>query len=101
MLPEMSMGKQGIATAHFMGNIFAMGGYDGLQYLNSVECYDPLTNGWTLVASMNANRCAARAGTLGDYVYVVGGYNGKKRLSNIERYYHQTNTWTTVIIFSF
>lgn len=26
--------------------LFAVGGYDGQQYLNDVECYDPITNEW-------------------------------------------------------
>ena len=29
--------------------LFAVGGYDGQQYLNDVECYDPITNEWVKV----------------------------------------------------
>ena len=31
--------------------LFAVGGYDGQQYLNDVECYDPITNEWVKVGS--------------------------------------------------
>ena len=29
--------------------IFAVGGYDGQQYLQDVECYDPVSNDWDKV----------------------------------------------------
>lgn len=30
--------------------LYAVGGYDGQQYLNEVECYDPQLNEWTKVS---------------------------------------------------
>ena len=30
--------------------LYAVGGYDGQQYLNEVEAYDPQTNEWTKVS---------------------------------------------------
>ena len=30
--------------------IYAVGGYDGQQYLNDVECYDPQSNEWSKVS---------------------------------------------------
>ncbi|KAK7097848.1 kelch-like protein 5 isoform X2 [Littorina saxatilis] len=38
--------------------LFAVGGYDGQQYLNDVECYDPISNEWVKVSSL----CTGRAG---------------------------------------
>ena len=38
--------------------IFAVGGYDGQQYLQDVECYDPVSNDWDKMAPL----CTGRAG---------------------------------------
>lgn len=42
------------------GRIFAIGGHDSLNYLNTVEAYDPLCeeigNKWTEIASINQRR---------------------------------------------
>ncbi|XP_014663237.1 PREDICTED: kelch-like protein 5 [Priapulus caudatus] len=38
--------------------LFAVGGYDGQAFLNTVECYDPQNNEWVQVAPL----CMARAG---------------------------------------
>ena len=35
--------------------VFAVGGYDGQQYLQDVECYDPANNEWTKVWTAPAN----------------------------------------------
>lgn len=32
--------------------LYAVGGYDGQQYLTDVECYDPVTNEWTRVRTI-------------------------------------------------
>lgn len=98
MLPSMSIGRQCPAIAKFMGNIFVMGGRRGKQHLDSVECYDPLTNIWSSVAPLNEKRREARAGVSGGYLYIVGGINEIDRLSNIERYDNQSKTWTMVSV---
>ena len=38
--------------------IFCAGGYDGQDFLSSVECYDPCTDTWTVVTNM----CSGRSG---------------------------------------
>lgn len=40
------------------GKLYAVGGYDGQQYLSDVECYDSQLNEWTAVAPL----CTGRAG---------------------------------------
>lgn len=53
-----------VSVAVLDGLIYAMGGYDGYRRLNSVECYDPMTNQWTLMAPMNEVRSDASATSL-------------------------------------
>ena len=44
----------GTATIDHM--IYVVGGFDGMDYFNSVRCFDPQTKEWTEVAPMNAKR---------------------------------------------
>ena len=52
--------------------IYAVGGYDGSAHLNTVECFDPMTNAWRTVASMASRRSSAGVAVLNDMLYVVG-----------------------------
>lgn len=36
--------------------LYAVGGYDGQQYLNEVEAYDPQTNEWTKVSGLTSGQ---------------------------------------------
>ena len=50
--------------AKIPGAIYACGGFDGRQRLNSVERYDPSRNQWTLTQPMWRQRSDAGAATL-------------------------------------
>lgn len=39
--------------------LYAIGGFDGVNRLNSVECYHPENNEWTMVSSMHTQRSGA------------------------------------------
>ena len=54
------------------GIVYAVGGYDGSAHLNTVECFDPMTNAWRAVASMASRRSSAGVAVLNDMLYVVG-----------------------------
>jgi len=54
------------------GIIYAVGGYDGSAHLNTMECFDPMTNTWRTVASMASRRSSAGVAVLNDMLYVVG-----------------------------
>jgi kelch-like protein 18 len=56
------------------GRIYAIGGYDGSGDVASVEAYDPNTDTWSFVASMNYARSAHAATTgLDGTIYSIGG----------------------------
>ena len=79
--------------------VYAIGGYGGSQNtscLSSVERFDPATNTWEQVASMNEGRRALAAVSLPDGIYAIGGYNGKDYISSIERYDILRNEWRIV-----
>lgn len=56
------------------GILYAIGGYDGSAHLNTVECFDPMTNTWRAVASMASRRSSAGVAVLNDTLYVVGKF---------------------------
>lgn len=61
-----------VSVVELDGLIYALGGYDGKNRLKSAERYDPATNQWTLITSMNYLRSDAHACTLYGKIYVTG-----------------------------
>lgn len=61
--------------------MYAVGGHDGVNYLKTVERYDPESNEWTYVASMGARRGGVGVATLHGHLYATGGYDGTSNLS--------------------
>uniref|UniRef100_A0A671RBD6 Kelch-like protein 5 n=1 Tax=Sinocyclocheilus anshuiensis TaxID=1608454 RepID=A0A671RBD6_9TELE len=54
----MSLSRDAVGVCLLGDRLYAVGGYDGQVYLNTVEAYDPQTNEWTQVALL----CLGRAG---------------------------------------
>ncbi|KAJ8410982.1 hypothetical protein AAFF_G00180170 [Aldrovandia affinis] len=54
----MSVSRDAVGVCLLGDRLYAVGGYDGQIYLNTVEAYDPQTNEWTQVAPL----CLGRAG---------------------------------------
>ena len=47
----MGTARYGLGLTALNNNLYAVGGYDGSNYLSSSERYDPDTNSWTAIAS--------------------------------------------------
>ncbi|CAI5680293.1 unnamed protein product [Oreochromis niloticus] len=54
----MSISRDAVGVCLLGDRLYAVGGYDGQVYLNTVEAYDPQTNEWKQVAPL----CLGRAG---------------------------------------
>lgn len=52
----MSTARSRVGVAVVNGLLYAIGGYDGQSRLRTVEVYNPETDTWTKVASMNTQR---------------------------------------------
>ena len=79
--------------------IYAIGGYGGTSNascLSTVERYDPQTNKWEQVASMNEGRRALAAVAMPDGIYAIGGYNGKDYIATVEKYDILEDKWTLI-----
>lgn len=51
--------RVGVGVAVVNRLLYAIGGFDGLERLNSAECYHPENNEWTLINSMKCARSGA------------------------------------------
>ncbi|KPP67355.1 kelch-like protein 18-like, partial [Scleropages formosus] len=91
-----SAARSRVGVAVVNGLLYAIGGYDGQSRLSTVEVYNPETDTWTQVASMNSQRSAMGTVVLDGHIYVCGGYDGKSSLSSVECYSPETDRWTMV-----
>ncbi|XP_048643839.1 kelch-like protein 35 [Marmota marmota marmota] len=59
--------------AAVQGQLFAVGGFDGLRRLRSMERYDPFFNTWTAAAPLPEAVSSAAVATCAGRLYVIGG----------------------------
>lgn len=52
----MRTARSRVGVAVVNGLLYAIGGYDGQSRLSTVEVYNPETDSWTRVSSMNSQR---------------------------------------------
>jgi N-acetylneuraminic acid mutarotase len=76
--------RAGLASVWVNNKLYAMGGYDGKNFLKTVEIYDPKTNSWTTGPSMNSARERFVAGAINKQIYAVAG-RGPSNLDIVER----------------
>ena len=94
---EMASVRRGLCAVALNGHVYVIGGHDGLKNLglNSVEKYDPVSDQWESVASMDEHRCFASATVTGNKILVVGGTGDYfLPLLNCEIYDPVTDTWS-------
>ncbi|XP_043916344.1 kelch-like protein 10 [Protopterus annectens] len=83
-------------AVYLKGYMYIIGGFDGVNYFNSVRCYDPVENTWLEASAMHSSRCYVSVTVLNDFIYAMGGFNGHIRLNTAERYAPETNRWTSI-----
>lgn len=77
-------------------NVYVVGGFNGLHYLNSVICFNASRKKWEERAPMYMSRCYISAAEIDGVVYVCGGYDGRQRHNSAERYSMEKNQWTLI-----
>lgn len=75
----MNEGRRALAAVAMPDGIYAIGGYNGKDYISSVERYDIIEDKWTMVADLNSPKCTMTAIASPDYqsIFVIGGFNGQ------------------------
>ncbi|GCC23587.1 kelch-like protein 6 isoform X1 [Chiloscyllium punctatum] len=77
------------------GKVYAVGGFDGISRLNSVEAYDPFHNCWSEVVPLLVNVSSFAATTYKKKLYVIGGGpNGKLATDRTQCYDPTVNKWS-------
>ncbi|XP_077094325.1 kelch-like protein 10 [Siphateles boraxobius] len=74
--------------------VYCIGGYDGVDYFNSVRKFNLITQTWHEVAPMYERRCYISVAVLDGIIYAIGGFDGHQRLKTVESYDPNTNQWT-------
>ncbi|KAM9850585.1 kelch-like protein 6 [Aulostomus maculatus] len=76
------------------GKVYALGGFDGAQRLDSVEAYDPFHNRWTQVTPLVVGVSSFAAASLDRLIYVIGGGpNGKLATDKVQCWEPGSNCW--------
>lgn len=88
---------KGIRGSAVVNNlVYVIGGYDGVNYLQSVGEFDPSTNSWRGRAQLNQCSGPVAAGDLviNNRIYAVGGIAaGAVALNSVEEYDPVANVW--------
>lgn len=72
------------AAAQLNGAIYVGGGYDGQEYLKSMERLDLRECSWTLLSSMPTRRGCHSLTLLNEKLYATGGYDGTQMIPTVE-----------------
>lgn len=91
--PLMQGHAAGKAMHHEGRHLFAVGGSDGYQDLQTVERYDVDNNEWLRGTPMLSRRRGLGATSVNGTLYVMGGWDGTKSLDTCEKYEHETAQW--------
>lgn len=93
----MSQGRRALNAQTLPDGVYAIGGFDGDDYLSTVELYDEANDKWKTIASLTRKRCTMAAAKSIDnqYIYVFGGFETIP-LDSVERYSVIRNEWKTI-----
>nr|XP_055033979.1 kelch-like protein 10 isoform X2 [Misgurnus anguillicaudatus] len=94
--PEVDTQRAYHGTVVLDGFVYCIGGFDGVNYFNSVRKFDITNQTWHEVAPMYERRCHVSVTVLDGHIYAMGGYDGNIRLNSAERYDPKTNQWSLI-----
>ncbi|OCT93337.1 kelch-like protein 35 [Xenopus laevis] len=84
------------------GEICAVGGFDGMQRLSSVECYNTFSNTWKVVPPMLEAVSSAAVVTCMNKIYVIGGaIESITNTNKVQCFDPEENKWTLMEVSPF
>ena len=95
-LEPMPTARGALGAAIVGDTLYAVGGRDGPDSLNTVEAYDLRQGAWSSAAPIpGAGRDHLGVAALGGFLYAVGGrYDGGKEMNEFLRYDPRADRWT-------
>jgi N-acetylneuraminic acid mutarotase len=95
----MKQARAGLGIVSVDCKIYAIGGYTteyrDIERVGFNECYDPATNKWTTLKSMNFPRSNFVIAEYQSKIYCIGGFNDNGGCSTNEVYDVATDSWST------
>ena len=78
----------------YMGRVYVLGGVSNKESSSACDMYDPDTDKWKHIASMQTPRRDAACVVFDGRIHMLGGREGYEMLSSVECYDHLSDTWT-------
>ncbi|EDV27555.1 uncharacterized protein TRIADDRAFT_53368 [Trichoplax adhaerens] len=98
VVSKMNKPRYGVGVAVLEDSIFAIGGHDGKNYLDTVEQFNPKTKYWSLdIATTRTCHTSHGVATVNNCIYAIGGQDGVSSLNLVERYDPHHNEWYSVV----
>ncbi|XP_028403321.1 kelch-like protein 8 [Dendronephthya gigantea] len=94
--PRLLMPRRHVAAGVIDGVIYAVGGHNGSEHLNTVESFHPASGSWQLCKPMGICRRGMSVGILNDMLYAIGGLDENTCFNRVERYDPKNDEWTEV-----
>lgn len=92
-------------TQEVGGKIYVIGGFNGTDYITSIQVYDPATDTWDSITNASGTftpRRGMSSVVISGKIYTfggangTGGSNGSGALNNVEVFDPTTNIWSTL-----
>jgi N-acetylneuraminic acid mutarotase len=80
----MPYAREQLASGVINGRLYAVGGVDGQNPMNTNSAYNPATNTWTTKAATTTARFDLAPGVVGGRFYAVGGADCGGALNTVE-----------------
>ncbi|XP_071847394.1 kelch-like protein 8 isoform X2 [Apostichopus japonicus] len=93
---DMTTKRRHVGVTVANGKVYAVGGFDGKEHLNTMEVFDPHSNKWSPATPMNKCRRGLGVIKLGGPIYAIGGLDDSSCFSDVERYDPASNSWNSV-----
>lgn len=95
-ISQMNQARSGFGMVTTESEVLAVGGFNRSGCLDSVECYNSITNSWKGMERMKTKRGRLCTVCVEDQVYAIGGSDGKQELSTVERLDVKQGKWQRV-----
>lgn len=93
----MPTARSGIRFVPLRGLIYAIGGFDGVQWRGDVEAYDPSSGSWFTRAPLPTPRDSFGAAVVRGRIHVVGGNGAEGPVLTHEVYDPETDSWSVEV----
>ena len=89
----MSRERSGFSCASLNGELYVIGGFDGVGRLASFEKYNFATKQWTILGNMECQRSNFTACVFESKILAIGGDTGRGTTNHVEVYDETQDRW--------